>query len=222
LIDGKNKELKGVEKPLFDKVQRQVRVGGGGMVGTFLFDTLAQFLTGQASATMRTAEAQLRSFESFQAAIRKVQHLALDKAVIEGVMKRITGEAQGAKGADGDIYAALVAQDAVERHIDYFPFFRLLSKMAHLSMASKREVSAARKIQAIDEKIAKIRLDMETQRILAQNLNFHEDLHAEAERIRHSEISQLTEKREKVNQRLFEVQREMDNFVENYFEGLPH
>jgi len=74
-----------------------------------------------------------KDHETFAQEIRKVDHLSLEKTDVQKIMEEITGETQGGK-SEGRIYLSLVETHNIKDNLEYFGFYRLLSKMCHLTM----------------------------------------------------------------------------------------
>lgn len=155
MTESKTKEIKAVDKKNLEKITRAAMRNDN--VAYFLLDTIAQFIKGSPDASYASSREFFETPDAFLVAARKVDALALDKYHIENIMKRITGESsQG----NGDIYAAITNSDKVNEYIDFFPYFRALSKMCHLSITMKKQVNLKKKVQQNLEKAEKLEAEL--------------------------------------------------------------
>jgi len=132
-------------------------------------------------------------------------------------MKQITGES-GEKSEDGEIYKVITDQASVKKYIDFFPLYRIVSKMCHLAMSIKKEQELQMKMDVQAKTISQIqvRIDIGT-KMEAQNL--HIKLGREAARSKDSELKELEHKRDELQKQKDELEG-MGDFFDKYFEDL--
>lgn len=149
--------------------------------------------------------------------VRKVDYMALDKKQVEEIMKQITGESTSGKG-DGAIYQSLVDTTKLNAHLDYFGFFRLLSKMCHLTMTMKKEANISKKMAVAQEEMTKIEIEALTQTTIGEHLEAaHNSLIEEAQRIRQTDVPTLRSKLDKVTAKLNAAEKDVASFLGDYF-----
>ena len=70
-----------------------------------------------------------------------------------------------------------------------------------------------------DKAIADIETEIDTQKTIAENLNFSDELAEEAARMRAEEIHELQEKHDMLKEQI--AKYEGVNFIDEYFKDLP-
>jgi hypothetical protein len=68
----------------------------------------------------------------------------MSKEFCEGLMKEITG----GSSAGGRVALALVAPDNLSKYVEFYPFFKALSKMVFLAVTMRKEINFKRKISS--------------------------------------------------------------------------
>jgi len=183
------------------KVTRAVVSNGDEKVGHFLLDSLTKFITGNGEAKfLDNGQAFFESVEILDGHIRKIEHLNLEKKVIEEMMQKITGES--GKPESGEIFQLISNDREVSRYIDFYPFFRLLSKICHLAFTKRKEAAHIRKETKTLDEIKRREVDIETQTTILEQLQFHQTLQDEPNRIRTGEMQEFRNKQAAVNNKL--------------------
>jgi hypothetical protein len=81
------KEMKNINKKNFDKITKYAKVNSTDIVVTFVLDSITKFLSGDSKATFIGQGAPyFVNAEDLQLQIRKADHGALDKEIIEKMM----------------------------------------------------------------------------------------------------------------------------------------
>ena len=94
------KEMKNINKKNFDKITKYAKVNSTDIVVTFVLDSITKFLSGDSKATFIGQGAPyFVDAEDLQLQIRKADHGALDKEIIEKMMQRMCG-GQNSDGGD--------------------------------------------------------------------------------------------------------------------------
>lgn len=138
------KEFKGIDKKNLATVTRTVLSNGDEVVGHFLLNSLTQFFLGRADTTFANDGQELfATVEALDTNLRKVDHLKLEKKVIEEIMQKITGES--GRPEEGEIYQKISQNNMVAHYIAFYPFFRVLSKLCHLAFIKRKEAAHIRK-----------------------------------------------------------------------------
>ena len=212
------KEFKGIEMKNLTKVTRSVLSNGNETVGHFLLDSLTQFITGNAAATFTSnGKDFFADRDTLEGNIRKIDHLLLDKKQVESIMERISGK--NGKPEEGDIFSTIASDKDVAHYIDFFPFFRVLSKTCHLAFTKRKEAAHIRKEKRSTADLKKKDVEIETQEVIQQQLAFYETLQNEAQRIRSSEIKIFQEKLQTVTNKLAELNDRLSRFESDFWAG---
>lgn len=155
------KELKGITADKLAKVTRTVRDNGDEEVGIFLLNSLTQFFTGSADASfVKQGQDLFKTVDELDTNVRKIDHLSLEKKVIEQMMQKITGES--GKPEEGEIYQKIADERQVDKYINFYPFFRVLSKVCHLAFTKRKEAAHAKKQRRNEEAMDKIDVEIQT------------------------------------------------------------
>jgi hypothetical protein len=100
----------------------------------------------------------------------------------------------------------------VKTYLDFFPFFKTLSKMCHYSMTAKKEANTQKKISNNEASIKSFDLQMKTAQQTADVLKVYADIKDAVERIDSHEIVVLIEKLAKVNERSRVISAKLASF----------
>ncbi len=77
----------------------------------------------------------------------------------------------GGQSSDGgDITQEMSAEKNVKIYLDFFPYFKTLSKMCHLAMTVKKEINTLKKITNNEASIKSFELQMQTAKSVAEVL----------------------------------------------------
>lgn len=169
------KEFKGVTPDKLSRVTKNVRDNGDEEVGIFLLDSLTKFFTGNPDSTyISDGQDFFKTVDDFDTAIRKLDHLSLEKKVIEQMMQKITGES--GKPEEGEIYQKISDERQIDKYINFYPFFRLLSKVCHLAFTKRKEAAHAKKQKKNEGSIEKIDVEIETLGTIQEQFAFFQIL----------------------------------------------
>ena len=186
------KEMRNIDKKNFEKITKYAKVHATDIVTSFVLDSLTKFLTGDSKATFIGQGAPyFTSADDLQQAIRKVDHSGLEKEVVEIMMQRMCG---GQNSDGGDITQEMSNEKNVKTYLDFFCYFKTLSKMCHLAMTVRKELNTLKKIKNNEAQIKSFDLKMETAKHVAAVLKFYEEIRSEADRMNEFELPILAEK----------------------------
>jgi hypothetical protein len=154
LYEGISKEMKGVDlkklKAIKGMYNRDAHL-------TYALDTLCKFIEGHVATTYsQTKDAHTKNVEEFQQAIRGIKYNALPFNVVQDIMMNVAGT----DGNPSQMIQDITGDKKAKAYLDFYPFFKTLSKICHWSMVSMRDDLAAKKIEE-QEKLLK---DMELER----------------------------------------------------------
>ena len=76
-------------------------------------------------------------------------------------------------------------------NVEFFPHFKLCFKLCQMAIIIRRRDHVQKKMEASEVDKKEIQTKMETSITISENLNFHNELTEEAERMRNGEIDQL-------------------------------
>lgn len=181
-----------------------------------MLNSLTQFITGNADATyVKHGQEFFKSVDELDTNLRRVDHLALEKKVIEQMMQKITGES--GKPEEGEIYQKIADERQVDKYINFYPFFRVLSKVCHLAFTKRKEAAHAKKQRRNEEAMDKISVEIQTIETIQEQFRFFETLRAEAERIRSYEVQLFTQKLESIEAELASAEERLRNFDQDFW-----
>lgn len=161
LSDQKNKEIKKIEQKQFDAAMKFYKANPKDVVASFLMDTMNQFIGGSAEATHKANSDHWKDAETIQAALRNADCKALDKNFIREKMNSVTG-CSGIAEEDGEIFLAITDQAKTKNYLNFFCFFKIVSKMCHLGMTQKKEEEMKNRCNANNKNIAQMEVKIRT------------------------------------------------------------
>lgn len=139
LFEAETKEMKAIDKKNLAAIKSFIQKESNDKVISFVLDSMTKFFAGDANATYASSgSTYFTNVEDLQQNIRKVDHGKLDSDVIKGMMAAMCG-GEGSDG--GDIANELSAEKNIAKYLAFFPFFKTLSKMCHLAMTVRKELS---------------------------------------------------------------------------------
>jgi len=104
---------------------------------------------------------QWKNADSIQAALRNADCKALDKNLIREKMNMVTG-CSGIAEEDGVIFKAITDSSMTTKYVNFFQFFKILSKMCHLGMTQKKEEEMRNRVNANNKSIAQMEVRIKT------------------------------------------------------------
>ena len=128
-------------------------------------------------------------------------------------MQRMCG---GQNSDGGDITQEMSAEKNVKTYLDFFPYFKTLSKMCHLAMTIKKELNTQKKINNNQATVKNYDLQMETAKHVAAVLKCFEQLKEAVQRMDDGEIAVLREKESKVNERYDQIAAKLQSFERDW------
>lgn len=211
------KEMKNIDKKRFEKVTRQMQMNSDPHVG-FVMDNLSRFLAeDEKSSYNATSDKYWSSHESFVEHMRKVDHTKMTKEWCEQLMKDITG----GNSEGGAVAKAFVQAENVSRYMDFYPFFKTLSKMVYLAVTMRKENNFKRKIATGQKLVDQLDSKAANMKEMLDALNVHHEIRAEADRMYRDEETFIKNKLDKTTAQLQNYHSKLENFTADFFAGLP-
>ena len=204
LTDQMNKEINSIANPAFKGALAYYEKNKTDLVASFLLKTLTSFITSDPASEVNTKDAIWKEPAALQEALRNVKTRQMDKAWIRAHMERITGES-GIPEADGDVYKAISDGANTKNYLNFFPFFKVLSKMLHLGMILKKEEEMQKRVTQNNRSINQMAVKIKVSNSI-ENEAVHLILATEAERIRHNELAHLQKKRQNLERQKAELE----------------
>lgn len=125
------------------------------------------------------------------------------------MMTRIAG---GQKSDGGDITQELSSEKNVKIYLDFFAYFKTLSKMCHYAMTVKKEANTQKKISNNEASLKSFDLQLKTAQQVAEVLKCYADIKDAVQRIDVHEIAVLKDKQTKVNERYRVISSKLASF----------
>lgn len=124
-------------------------------------------------------------------------------------MTRIAG---GQKSDGGDITQELSSEKNVKIYLDFFAYFKTLSKMCHYAMTVKKEANTQKKISNNEASLKSFDLQLKTAQHVAEVLKCYAEIKDAVQRIDVHEIAVLKDKQTKVNERYRVISSKLATF----------
>lgn len=168
------KEMKNINAKNLSRIIKYANVHSTDVVVTFVLDSFTKFFTADAKASYIGQGAPFFvNADDLQLQIRKADYGALDKQAIEVMMTRIAG---GQKSDGGDITQELSSDKNVKIYLDFFAYFKTLSKMCHYAMTVKKEANVQKKISNNEASLKSFDLQLKTAQQVAEVLKCYADI----------------------------------------------
>ena len=155
LSDQRSKEVNNIDKKAYKKLRAAMKKNAEDPVVKFLLDKLTQFIKGTEKVEYDESDPMWADVKTIGFELRNADPSKLEKGYIREVMSKITGES-GVEEEDGEIYKQISDQAQVKKYIDFFPLYRIVSKMCHLAMSIKKEQELSMKKEVQAKTIAQI------------------------------------------------------------------
>ncbi len=86
----------------------------------------------------------------------------------------------GGSGSDGgDVTTEMTLDKNIKKYLDFFCYFKTLSKMCHLAMTVRKDLNIKKKISNNNAKIAKLIAESDQNNKLIESLNFYKAIETE-------------------------------------------
>lgn len=140
LFEAISKEMKGVDAKKLAKVKKMYNRD---KYCTFVLDTMTQFIEARENATYaQTNDSHTKNVEEFQQSIRSIKYNALGYQRVQDIMLELSGT----EASPSEMIQAVVNDKNVKQYLDFFPFFKTISKICHWAVVSMRDDLAEKKI----------------------------------------------------------------------------
>jgi len=113
-------------------------------------------------------------------------------------MQRMVG---GQNSDGGDITQEMSSEKNVKTYLDFFPYFKTLSKMCHLAMTVKKEVNTQVKIHNGEQELKRFEGEIHKLKTGIEFLKIYEHIKTTANNITEHEIKFLDEKQRNLDER---------------------
>ena len=123
---------------------------------TYVLNTLCAFMEGKESYTYsQTDDCYTKNVEEFQQAIRAIKYNALSFAKVQEIMQVVAGSDE----KPSEMIQAITNGAATKKYLEFYPFFKTLSKICHWCMVSMRDDLAAKKIEETEKQLKDMDLE---------------------------------------------------------------
>lgn len=196
LYEAETKEMKGINKKNLAKIKSFYSKKQDDKVVSFVLDSLTKFLDGNQTATYQAnGLSYFTSADDLQQNIRKVDHGCIPDKDLQEMMKKMCG---GDQSDGGEIAQELSNEKNIKTYIDFFCYFKTLSKMCHLAMITHKETKAVNTLKKNLVKIEQKKSDLVQKAKLEESLNFWKGIKEECERVQQDEVGVLERKLSKI------------------------
>jgi hypothetical protein len=141
----------------------------------------------------------------------------MSKEFCEGLMKEITG----GSSEGGQVAKSLVAAENLTKYVDFYPFFKCVSKMVFLAVTMRKEQNFRRKIGSGQIQCDKLDAKVVAQRNLIRALEVHMVVRAEADRMFRDEEKFIKQKLETTEAQIEKYEQKKESIFDDFFSTLP-
>lgn len=217
LSEAQAKEVKQIDAKKLEAINRQMSVDNDPNLA-FILNNMAKFLDMNEKSDYFSCKSKyFDNHAAFGDAVRKMDNSVMSKEFCESLMKDITG----GSSEGGRVAKALVQADNLSKYVDFYCFFKALSKMVFLAVTMRKEQNFKRKIASGQKQSDKLFAKVDMQKAQVNALDVHLTVSAEANRMYVEEEQFITEKLEKARNAEGELISQLDQLTASFFEGLP-
>lgn len=188
--------------------------------GKVILDIICKFISADTNASFDKEGVDIfASVETLQTAIKRCDPSALEKQWIREQAESVNMSVEGVKGK---LLGQISNAASTAENMPFFIYFKVLYKFCQMGMTLKTKQSLTRKQEAAKKEMDDIEGKMKTQQDIIDNLNFGEDIQAEANRMRAEEIQAIVNKKAFIGHKCNElrVHQDQNRSFQMYFHGL--
>ncbi len=217
LGEAQAKEIKQIDSKKLERINRMIQTDNDPHL-VFILDNMARFMDGNEKASYHsTRDKFFASHQAFTEAVRKMDNSAMSKEFCEDLMKQITG----GSSEGGAVAKALCAPDNLGKYVEFYPFFKALSKMVFLAVTMRKERNFTRKISSGMKQVDRLEAKVDMQRQQIRALDVHLVVRAEADRMFRDEEKFIKEKLERTEEQIAQYTEKQEKIVDEFFSALP-
>ena len=150
LNESRSKEMKSIDKKKLALIIKYAVANPGNNPIEFVLNSLTQFIVGSKNATFTGNKAEhFDNVDNLHEALRSIKPDALNFEEVKDIMLKIGGK----DGSAGEIINQLTDENNRKIYIEFYPYFKTLSKICHWSMNCQKDTYAATKIANLNYKI---------------------------------------------------------------------
>lgn len=207
--------MKNINKSNLAKIKSYYNKKQDDKIVSFVLDSMTKFLDGNNTATYQAnGLSYFTTADDLQQNIRKVDHSCIPDKDLQEIMKKMCG---GDNSDGGEIAQELSNEKNIKTYIDFFCYFKTLSKMCHLAMITHKETKAVNTLKKNIVKIEQKKSDLVQKEKLEDSLNFWKGIKQESERVQQDEVQVLQEKLNKIRRQKADTKAQLEDFNKNYF-----
>ena len=114
----------------------------------------------------------------------------------------------------------MVNEELIEQNEYFYAPYKLVFKFCQIALLSHQKEKYTRRVTGIAQKIADAQTLIDTQEAIKKNLDFHEELRQEAQRMKDQEIATLQIKHDNLKAQMSKIQKEDADFIADYFKEI--
>ena len=171
--------------------------------------TLSRLLNENENATIADIAKHMSSVEEFHERVRKCDTSANSKEWLTETMQEITGDTP----EGGAIVKRLVNPLNSKMYLEFFPLFKLVSRMCYLGAAIRKIKLQIRKVAASEKSVAEKVARLAQIQALINSMSFKNDLVAERERLEKVELEYAVRRLQMINDKLAVCLQQQRNFA---------
>ena len=223
MTEAKAKFLKGCDKDSLKKIKGILSAGSSGAVGTGreILDNICRFVKKNTSSSYASdGEAIFATPESFSKAIKDCMPTDMDRNWLQTLASSVNQNTDGQKGS---LLNAVSNPSTAVDMVNFFPYFKILFKLAQLGMTITKRTSLERQVDKHSKALEDATVDMEKQKAVVANLEFYKQVEAEVNRANEQEIETLRVKSDVIQSRIQQYEHEYEDqqrCYTNYFSDL--
>lgn len=208
--------MKGIDKKNLAAIKKFHAQNDTDKVVSFILDSLTRFMKGEPNATYNQAGAALFvNVDDLQQNIRKINHSALDAKTLDDMMVQMTG--RGNQDI-GDVTTDMSSEKNIKKYLNFYSFFKTVSKMCHLAMTVRKEINIKKQIEHNQTKVLEIAAKKAVNEKLIESLNFYQQIDEEIARLQTVELPMIDSKSRRVAESKAEISQKLYDFNAHYFQ----
>jgi len=185
MTEAKAKFLKACNKDSLNKVKKIISAGQSRAVGTGrdILDGITKFVMKNTGATFANDGQQIFATpETFSKAIKDCMPTDMDRSWLQTLAQSVnqSGNADGL--TKGPLLKAVSDDSIGADAVPFFPYFKILFKLAQLGMTITKRTSLERTVEKTTKAMEESQIDMEKQKAIVGNLEFYKRIEAEVNR----------------------------------------
>ena len=114
----------------------------------------------------------------------------------------------------------MIDENNIDKNEAFYPHYKIVFKLCQMALLQKGKERNEKKSADLANEIKEIQTEIDTQTAISENLDFHQELRQEAQRMRDTEIHELQCKHNELKENMENTKRSDEDFIKDYFQAL--